>query len=340
MESNNCQIREINSKDLWEDFFANRQEKTFLQSWNWGEFNKIMGSKIWRFGLYENEELSAASLVIKVEAKRATFIFVPHLVSIKAELLKFFTEKLKELALKEKAIFIRIAPIWESNGENRKVFKDLGFKDAPIHMHPEVTWELDISKSEEELLKRMRKTTRYLVRQAEKNPDVKIQQSDNIEDINKFHAIYESTIQRHHFVGFPPNYLKSQHEAFSKDGQISTFLGFYKGEVVSAAIIVFWQDTAYYHHGASLVKYQKIPVSYLLQWEAIKEAKKRGCNIYNFWGIAPTDNPKHPWAGLSLFKMGFGGYRKDYLKTQDYPVSLRYWINYAIEAVRRRRRNL
>ncbi|MCX6765289.1 MAG: peptidoglycan bridge formation glycyltransferase FemA/FemB family protein [Candidatus Nealsonbacteria bacterium] len=104
---------------------------------------------------------------------------------------------------------------------------------------------------------------------------------------------------------------------------------------------------AFYHHGASLSKFNKIPVSYLLQWEAIKEAKKRGCILYNFWGIAPeiasesdASKSKHPWAGLSLFKMGFGGYRKDYVKTQDYPITLKYYLNYIIEKIRKIKRRL
>ena len=49
-------------------------------------------------------------------------------------------------------------------------------------MHPEITWELDIRKPEENLLKEMRKTTRYLIRQAEKNPDIKIIKSKIFRD--------------------------------------------------------------------------------------------------------------------------------------------------------------
>ena len=41
---------------------------------------------------------------------------------------------------------------------------------------------------------------------------------------------------------------------------------------------------------------------YLLQWEQIKEAKKRGCIEYDFWGI---DDKK--WPGVTRFKKGFGG---------------------------------
>jgi diadenosine tetraphosphatase ApaH/serine/threonine PP2A family protein phosphatase len=46
--------------------------------------------------------------------------------------------------------------------------------------------------------------------------------------------------------------------------------------VISAAIFVFWQDICFYHHSGSLTEFNKVPVSYLLQWEAIKEAKAKG----------------------------------------------------------------
>ena len=55
--------------------------------------------------------------------------------------------------------------------------------------------------------------------------------------------------------------------------EILIFLGKYKEKVVSAAIFVFWQDMCFYHHSGSLTEFNKIPVSYLLQWEAIKNAK-------------------------------------------------------------------
>ena len=48
-------IKEITDKNIWEDFLNVVEEKTFLQSWNWGEFQKMMNDRIWRFGIYENE---------------------------------------------------------------------------------------------------------------------------------------------------------------------------------------------------------------------------------------------------------------------------------------------
>jgi len=78
------------------------------------------------------------------------------------------------LGKKEKVWFLRIAPLLLRNEENNQLFDDLGFINAPIHMHPEITWELDLNLPEEELLKNMRKTTRYLIRQAEKNEKIEV----------------------------------------------------------------------------------------------------------------------------------------------------------------------
>ncbi len=354
----NFKIKEINNKEIWENFLLECQEKTFLDSWNWGEFQKKEGEKIWRLGIYESEELVALVLAIKIKARRGTFLFVPHGPNIKEQRIKnpastrrqgeagkeqilgMLLDKLKKLAKEEKASFIRIAPIWERNEENIKIFKDFKFRKAPIHMHPEVTWEMDIAPAEEELLMGMRKTTRYLIRRAQKNNDIEIIQGQNIEELKKFDEIYCATARRHRFVPFSLDYLQNQFSSFLEDNQISIFLGKYKDEVVCAAVVVFWQNIGFYHHGASLSKYNRVPVSYLLQWEAIKEAKRRGCEMYNFWGIAPINSRKHPWAGLTLFKMGFGGYRKEYVKTQDFPISSMYLLTNIFEKIRKAKRGL
>ncbi len=338
-------IKEIKEKQVWENFLSDCKEKTFLNSWNWGEFQKLMGNKIWRLGIFEKENLISLALAIKVSAKRGTFLFLPHgpnlkpeKSNLKFEVLKVLVEKLKEIAKIEKCHFIRISPIWERKKENSELFRNLGFLQAPIHIHPEVTWELDISQPKEKLLMEMRKTTRYLIKRAQKDKDIEIFEKNDLEGVEIFNQIYQITKERHRFVPFPLSYLKNEFLAFSKENQISIILGKYKGEVVSGGIFVFWQKIGFYHHGASSQKYPKVPVSYLLIWKAIEKAKSLGFEKFNFWGIAETKSKNHPWAGLSFFKMGFGGEKKEYVKTQDFPLSFRYWINYLIERARKIKR--
>lgn len=343
-------IKEINNKEIWENFLLNCSEKTFLQSWNWGEFNKLMGNKIWRLGIYETENLIAVALITKISARRGIFLSCPHGPVIKDEYLKNFNKKsiilevflskIKEIAKEEKAVFLRLSPIWERTEDNLNIFKKNGFRDAPIHLHPDLTWELDIQSSAEDLLMQMRKTHRYLIRKAQKDEDIKIELSQNINDIRLFDEIYKETFKRHHFIPYSLDYLENEFKVFQPDNQIVIFLGKYQNKVIASGIIVYWQEFVFYHHGATSLKHSKIPITYLMQMEIIKEGKRRGCKKYNFWGIAPEDIPNHPWAGFTLFKKGFGGYKKEYVKTQDYPLSLKYWPVFVFENLRRVKRRL
>jgi lipid II:glycine glycyltransferase (peptidoglycan interpeptide bridge formation enzyme) len=353
------EAREITEKKQWEDFLLGCEEKTFLQSFNWGEFNGSLGSKIWRLGVFEGDDLVATAQFIKVSARRGRFLFLPHGPNVaencpeqkKKEIFEKLLLEAQKIAIAEKCWFIRIAPIWKKNAFNEKIFNDSGFRDAPIHMHPEFTWELGLEGPQEEILARMRKTTRYLIKQAEKSEDIEIVQSKDIRDLKLFDPVFRETAKRQHFVPFSLSYLEKEFQSFANDGKISFFFGKYKGQVVSAAMIIFWSGIAFYHQSGST--HSKAPVSYLLQWEAIKEAKRRGCNAYNFWGIAPfrkigeNDGTKieikdknHPWYGLSLFKMGFGGGTKEYVKTKDLPLSSLYWLTFIFENLRKKKRNL
>jgi len=349
------EIREITNKSEWEEFLAGCDRKTFLHSWNWGEFQKSLGYKIWRLGVYatadggvpseggNNATLATVTLIIKHTAKRGNFLLVPHgpVGKITNEILRILTDELKKLANQEKVDFIRISPILERTQENEGIFKTLGFRLRALHTHPESSWKLNIEKSPEELFAGMRKTTRYLLKQAEKNSDLEIIQSFNENDIEMFNRLHLATVKHQKFVPFSLSYFKKEFAAFAPDKEIALFFAKYKGEVIAASYGIFWSDRAFYHHAALLPEYKKIPAAYLLQWHAIQEAQKRGCAIYDFWGYSdPVKYPKHPYSGPTLFKMGFGGYKDEYVKTQDLPVSPKYWLNYIIETIRKFKRGL
>jgi len=336
-------IKQITDKSQWDNFVMSN-ESAFLQSWNWGEFNKNTGEKIWRAGIFDDDNLMAAALVIKVKARRGSFLFVPNGMIMNyesrimnQELWNLFFDYLKNLGKKEKVGFVRISPLLDNTGENLEVFKSYGFRNAPIHMmHPETTWLLDITKSEDEIMKEMKKTHRNLIRRAEKE-GVEIIKSADEKYLKAFYEIHKETVRRHKFTPFSYEYIKSEVDAFKDDSQIEIFSAKYKDKIISSAIIVFYGDQAFYHHGASSSEYNKIPSSYLNLWEAIKEAKKRGCKIFNFYGIV-ENKPNHPWNGLSKFKMAFGGYKKELLHCQDLLLSYKYIITWFIETMRKIKR--
>jgi lipid II:glycine glycyltransferase (peptidoglycan interpeptide bridge formation enzyme) len=339
------EIREISNKQEWENFAEKCVEKTFLQSWNWGDFNLANNSKIWRYGIYSNANLVSVCLVIKVQAKRGTFFYIPHgpvmqenlETTDKKEILQLILLELSTMAKAEGASFIRVSPILQRTEENQNIFWDLNFRESPMPASAyEATWKLDIFAPEEQLLADMRKTTRYLIKKTAENNDIEIIKTADPQNIEIYQKLNKEVSKRQGFVPFSEKFIKNEFEIFNKENNVLFLFGRYKGEVVAGAMIIFWSGTAFYHQAASLGKFSKLSIPYLLQWEAIKEAKQKNCTTYDFWGFTdPEKYPKHPWAGPTLFKMGFGGYKKEYIVTQDYILSSKYWINFIIEKFRR-----
>ncbi|MEI6532226.1 MAG: peptidoglycan bridge formation glycyltransferase FemA/FemB family protein [Candidatus Roizmanbacteria bacterium] len=354
-------IKEITNKSTWDTFFNNAGSPSFLHSWEWAEFENRRGHKTTHIGIYEDtsstdQSLHAIALIIKMRVKRGSFLYIPHGPITRSndivQITNIFTALhtyLIDLAKKEKYTFIRIAPSLTDSPEYRELFNKLGFFGAPIYIHSERFWVLDLEKfvntpkSEEELLNDMRKTTRYCIRKASKE-QVIIEKRTDQKALEEFWTIYEETVKREHFSPYPKKYINDEFEIFQETNNSLYLLANHipnsseittnyplqtTNSLLAGALLLFTNSTAFYHQGAST--HSKIPAPYLLHWEGIKEAIKRGCRYYNFYGIAPDDNPKHPWAGLTLFKTGFGGNRVDYVPTQDYVIHPKYYFTYIYE---------
>jgi len=336
------EIKEITNKETWENFVLLSHPNIFLQSWNWGEVNRSLGKKVFRLGLFEKKRLIGVAQLIKEEAKRGRHFIIPGgpiLLEWKKNSLSFFLKEIKKLGQKEGVIFIRLRPNIEKKPSVQRLFKSLKLVPAPMYLHAETTIQLDLRQSEEELLSQMRKTTRYLIRRAEKE-GVKTEISKNIDDIDLLYQLQLETAKRHHFVPFSKEYFEKHFRIFLEDNQIVLIKSIYQKEVLCIGMFVFYGDTAVYHYAGSSSKYVKIPGSYAMLWRAIKEAKNRGCRIFDLWGIAPTDNPRHRFAGVTVFKKGFGGKRIDYLHAQDLPLKWFYWLSFGFEIIRKLKRRV
>ncbi len=309
----------------WDALVLKNSPGALFQSWRWGEVGKRLGHKIWRFAWP-----GAIAQVEKIPARRGTFLHVRHGPIVTGSWRKI-VEDLRTLARDENAWFVRVSPQMEDSETNRKLLASFDMKSAAIHaMDAELCWMLDLSPSEEQLLANMRKTTRYEIRRAQKL-GVVVEKSENPSDLQSFFTLYKETSERHDFV--PHSGIEEEFKEFLKDKRTILLLGRHSGRVMGAAIILFYGHQAVYHHSASTPT--QIPVNYAIQWEAIREAKKRGMSVYNFWGIAPEDKPNHPWRGITLFKKGFGGREVKFIHAHDLPVSPAYRLTRAIELVRK-----
>ncbi len=335
--------REIADKKTWESFVLGRAEANFLQSWNWGEFHKNLGQKIIRVGFYDESNLVGVMLSVVEKAKRGTYLTVPGGPLIdweNEELRQAFKKEIVRQAKLERCSFVRARPQILETAENSKLFADLGFRSAPMHLHAELSNLLDIAKPEEELLANMRKATRYEIKQAQKL-GISITTSQKCADIDEFYDLQIETAQRHGFVPFSKKFLQEQFKVFVSDRQAILYTAWLEKTKLAQAMVIFYGQEANYHYGAGAEEGRKYPGAYLIQWEAIKEAKKRGLKRYNFWGVAPEGEKSHRFYGVSVFKRGFGGGDVAYLHARDLILDWpKYVIDWTIETLRKKMRKV
>jgi len=320
--------QEVTDEKKWEEYLIKTEWTPFFQSWAFGEAEKLRGTTVFRFGVFEKQKkMVMAAQVFLVRAKRGNFLHLRHgpvATSFNPRAFQALLDKLRPLATLNKALFIRISPQLKTDDKITKVFSKAGFINAPVHnQDAEDCLILDLKKSEEELLQNCRKTTRYLIRKGQKL-GIEIKQSQNKKDLTAFFKLYKETAERDNFV--PHSGIEAEFETLVKKNQIVLFTAFYEQKPLASSLIVFYGKQGTYHHSGSVKS--DVPANYLLQWEAIKEAKKRGMQFYNFWGVAPENKPTHPWQGLTTFKLGFGGERHHFLHAQDLPLSPFYWISF------------
>ncbi len=336
-------VREVEKKEVWEKFLGEHPEANFLQSWNWGQFYRKLGQKVFYRGFYQDDKLIGVMLLILEEAKRGRHLILPGGPIFEwydQDLVTIFGEELKRLGREEKAVFIRCRPQLQDNEQSRKIFGELGFVDAPMHLHAELTHRLDLSLSEEELLAKMRKSTRYEIRKAAKE-EIKIVGKQDEAQIKEFYNLQLQTAARQKFVPFSLQYWQKQFEAFVPDDEVVLYSAYYQGQLLAQAMIIFYGQEAVYHYGASTELAHKYPGAPAIQWEAIKEAKRRGMSRYNFWGVAPEEETGHRFAKLSIFKRGFAGEDFAYLHAQD--LVIRPWaykLNLLVEKTRKKIRKV
>ncbi len=335
--------REVENKKEWEEFLSFHEESNFLQSWEWGEFHTALGKKIQKTGFYDGNKMVGVMLSVVESAKRGKYLTVPAgpIIDWKNNShQKLFLETIKDIAKSEKCVFVRVRPQLLSDEFSKKLFKDLGFVSAPLHLHAELTSQLSLDKTEDEIMLNMRKTTRYEVRKAIKE-GIKIETTKDPSSIKKFYDLQIKVAKSKNFVPFSYKFLFEQFRIFARSDKVLLFTAKIENKILAQAFIIFDGVEAAYHYGVTTAEGHKYPGAYLIQWEGILEAKKRAMKRYNFWGVAPEVNKNHRFYSLSVFKRGFGGQEVEYLHAQDLVINKpRYIINYMIEIIRKKVRGV
>lgn len=324
MKFKKVEFIEIGESDKAEynNFVAAQPSGSFLQSWEWGQWQEKLGRKAFRYFL-RNDSGSIAMViqVIRMPLPLGKFyLYAPYGPVVD---LKFNIENLKILVqlLRKKnpdAIFIRLEPKFDGL---QAVSYPLLTKSPNIQ--PAKTLVLDLLKSADELFSAMHHKTRYNIRLSQKHgvevaADLAVVPGHGLY-IQEAIRLIVQTAGRQSFKTFPSSYYEKLVDFFAvhnnkEDLKVYIYKALYQRQLLAAAIMVDFGNTRTYLFGGSSDLHREVMAPYALHFQAIKDAKAAGVSHYDFWGIetAAGETP-----GFVRFKTGFGGVVCEYSGAYD-----------------------
>jgi len=334
-----------NGKAAWTRFLK-ANGGGILQSYEWGDFRNTLGWTARHIVVRDGTSIRLAAMTLEKPLPFGHhFFYIPEGPVVKggdwhdkANQQAFIKlhEFLQKLGKREKALFLKIDPHILEQDFPTDWLSQIGFSDSPEDIQAAVVTEVDLTPKADDILAGMKQKGRYNVRYAARK-GVKVRESTSAADLDEFYRLLESTAQRQGISYRDKAYFESFRKHFMEGSDYAAFfIAEAGGEPVAAILVTFFGDEAIYLYGGSSPKDRNIQASYLVQWEAMKAAKRRGAKRYNMTGIAATNDPNEAWAGLRQFKLKFGGQEVFLIGARDFRYEpLRYFLFTQADRVRR-----
>jgi len=313
-------IRLASGRDegAWDRFVAASPHGSFLQSWKWGNVQQAVGSKYWRLILEEDGQIISTALIVRRDLPLGrSWLYVPRgpIFSQPEEghdYLAHWQKYMADLSAQQGALFFRIDPALT------RMHLPHGWQKAEREVQPRHTLLVDLTLSEEDLLKRLRPKIRYNIRLAQRK-QVQVRFSTDSRDLESFLELSRTVTARSSFRYHPDTYYRAILSELGPSGMAEIAVAEHGGDVLAAHLMIYFGQVATYAHGASSSLKREYMAPTKLYWETILRAKQKGCASYDFFGVAPPDaGADHPWSGVSRLKLGFGGERQDYIGAYDF----------------------
>ena len=343
----NFRIADDSHHDAFNRFVAQFDTGDLLQSYEWAELKGRGGWGVVRAFAEEGGEIIAAASILTRRIPRTNRCLMycprgPVLNTTNGPLVKEFVGHLSRLARERRAIMLKIdPPVPVEDNLSEANLREAGF--VPVisagfgGVQPKAVMQLDLDKSEDDLLASFKPKWRYNIRLAERK-GVEVNLDCSKDQLPAFYALLKETCQRDGFLVRDYKYFEDMFDILSRQSFIRLVLARFDGEPVSGALMYIFGDKAMYTYGASSNQHRNVMPNHLMQWEMIRLALSKGCKWYDFRGVSPkkeSDSTDH-LQGLNRFKEGFSPRFLEYIGEYDLVISPGfYWLwNIAMPRVR------
>ncbi|MEK7680736.1 MAG: peptidoglycan bridge formation glycyltransferase FemA/FemB family protein [Patescibacteria group bacterium] len=331
------EIKPVSDKNQWNDWLkTNSNFPSFTQSWEWGDILISEGKKVERLAVVESGRILAQAQVAYINVLFGwIYAFCPKgpvvnekdcmkVEAVYGVLFAYFKNN--------NCIFLRAEP------ENKIADSKLKMLHL-IDINPSATLVLNLNASEEEILKNMHQKTRYNINLAQK----KVIRADEKKDFGIFWSLMSETGKRDDFK----LHDRGHYEKVLASPLTKQLIAYFENKPIACCVFAGFGNVFTYLYGASSYESRNLMAPHLLQWEGIKMGKRLGHKWYDFFGVAPRCHSeprtkassmrgkldekspslstngqrsltsvwdddyeydsKHQYAGVTRFKLGFGG---------------------------------
>ena len=233
---------------------------------------------------------------------------------------------LKKIGHENNLIFIKLEPNCLKNDKLVKLMESGGAIQGRRLFTPTTFW-IDLTPSEENLMKSFSSKTRYNIRLAERK-GVTVKEDNSDKAFNKYLDLTRETIRRQGFYAHSEKYHRLMWSILKKAGIGHLLTATYQGEIITTWIIFVWKKFLYYPYGASTEKHKEVMANNLMMWEAIRFGKKLGLTTFDLWG-------REEGKGFTKFKEGYNPKVIEFLGSWDLVINRpAYFIYRLAEKIR------
>lgn len=329
------------SAQEWNELITRLPGPHLLQTWQWAQVKARYGWTpmpfVWNSEAAGQPAAAAAMILKRVIsvggfAARLSVLYIPkgpNLDWSDANLRQLVLDDLQSFAHRQGSIFIKMDPDVslgtgipgslaavesETGKEIQSEWTQHGWRFSSDQIQFRNTVLIDLTPGEDEILARMKQKTRYNVRLAEKK-GVTVRPG-TLADLPLLYRMYAETSVRDGFLIRGEDYYQTVWRMFAENSPETNdpsvpvsepLIAEVEGEPVSAISLFYFGGQATYLFGMSREQHREKMPNYLLQWQAIRRARQRGCHTYNLWGAPDNFAETDGMWNVFRFKEGLGG---------------------------------
>lgn len=286
----------------------------FQQSAAWETFQKALGRTV----IHHHEDGWDYRAILEPQRFGMSRLYCPYGPSVSSkESLQTAVSSLKYEGRKLGAVYVRVQPL--GLGLNPSIAAAYGLKKIN-YSQPALTWRIDTTQSKEAILGDMKQNNRNIYNTSEKK-GLRYHRSDSPADLSSLLQLLHTMATHNAITLHSDHYLTTQAESLLAIGAAHLHFISYQDEIIAAALVYEDEHGYYYAHAAADYEHRKLNAATSLLAHIILDAHANDKQFCDLYGISPTNQPNHRWAGFTRFKQSFGGYQYELSDTYELPIN-------------------